>query len=181
MIRKINSRHWIANISLILISGGMLAGCANDSVDDLVSYVADIRETRKGSVKPLPSMDKEEGFRYQASDQRDPFLSINGLQQLQEQRKNSDIHPDSKREREALESYQLDTLRMVGSLQKSGKLLALVQSPDGVVYQVRKNNYLGHNHGRVMKLSRDRIELVEIMPDGMGGWMERLAQISLKD
>ncbi len=181
MIRQINSRHQLLHASLILIAGVLLTGCANDSVDDLVNYVADIRETRKGKVKPLPPMTKEEGFRYQANDQRDPFLSITSLQLLKEQRKNNSIHPDAKRQRETLESYQLDTLRMVGSLQKAGKLLALVQSPDGVVYQVRKNNYLGHNHGRVTKLSRDKIELIEIIPDGMGGWMERPAQISLKD
>ena len=181
MISQINLRRRLLSVSLILMAGTLLTGCANDSVDDLVSYVADIRETRKGKIKPLPPMLKEEGFRYQASDKRDPFLSISGLQRMNEQRKNSSIHPDSKRKREALESYQLDTLRMVGSLQKSGKLLALVQSPDGVVYPVRKNSYLGHNHGRVTKLSQDKIELTEIIPDGMGGWMERPAQISLKD
>jgi len=181
MTGQINSGYLALHISLIMVAGGLLTGCANDSVDDLVSYVSDIRETRKGKVQPLPPMIEEEGFRYQASDQRDPFLSISGLQRLEKQKKNSGIHPDAKREREVLESYQLDTLRMVGSLQKAGKLLALVQSPDGVVYQVRKNNYLGHNHGRVTALSRDRIELVEIIPDGMGGWMERPAQINLKD
>ncbi len=181
MIGQANSGYRLLYIPLFLIAGALLTGCANDSVDDLVSYVADIRETRKGEVKPLPPMTKEEGFRYQASDQRDPFLSMSSLQRLQEQRKNNSIHPDAQRERETLESYQLDTLRMVGSLQKSGKLLALVQAPDGIVYQVRKNNYLGHNHGRVTKLTGDRIELVEIIPDGMGGWMERPAQISLKD
>ncbi len=181
MIRQIGSGYRFLHVFLILIAGAFLTGCANDSVDDLVNYVADIRETRKGKVKPLPPMPKEQGFSYQASDQRDPFLSITGLQRLEEQRKNSAVHPDAKRKREALESYQLDTLRMVGSLQKSGNLLALVQSPDGVVYTVRKNNYLGHNHGRVTALSKDKIELVEIIPDGMGGWMERPAQISLKD
>ncbi len=169
------------HVLLVLSSVGLIAGCANDSVDDLERYVEDIRETRKGRVHPLPVMKAEEGFRYQASNQRDPFLSASSMQRLQEKRKNSGIHPDAKREREVLESYQLDTLRMVGSLRKSGKLLALVQSPDGVVYSVRKGNYLGHNHGRVTGLSQNKIELVEIIPDGMGGWMERPAQISLKN
>ncbi len=176
-----HSESLVLRITLMLLVGGLLTGCANDSVDDLVNYVAEIRETRKGKVEPLPPLVKEEGFRYQASDQRDPFMSLSGMQRLAERRKNSGVHPDVKRKREPLESFQLDTLRMVGSLQKSGQLLALVQSPDGVIHPVKKNNYLGHNHGRVVKLSRDKIELVEIIPDGMGGWMERPAQISLKD
>lgn len=181
MSSHIHSEPRLLRIVLLTLIGGMLAGCANDNVDDLVSYVAEIRETRKGKVEPLPPMVKEEGFRYQASDQRDPFMSPSSMQRLAERNKHSGIHPDAKRKREPLESFQLDTLRMVGSLQKSGQLLALVQSPDGIIHQVKKGNYLGRNHGRVVELSRDKIELVEIIPDGMGGWMERPAQISLKD
>ncbi len=181
MIGQRRCGYSLLPIALVLVTGSLLSGCANDNVDDLVSYVAKIRETRKGKVKPLPPLVKEEGFRYQASNLRDPFLSITGLQRMNKHRKNSGVHPDAKRKREPLEAFQLDTLRMVGSLQKAGQLVALVQSPDGAVYQVRKNNHLGHNHGRVTELSRDRIKITEIISDGMGGWMERPAQISLKD
>ncbi|HFC53333.1 MAG TPA: pilus assembly protein PilP [Gammaproteobacteria bacterium] len=181
MIKQCVSRRKLASLPLLLLAAAGLTGCANDNVDDLVSYVAEIRETRKGVVKPLPPQVREEGFRYQASRLRDPFMTPNGLQAMADKRKNSSIHPDMNREREPLEAYQLDTLRMVGSIQKGNTLLALIQAPDGVIHQVRENNYLGRNHGRVKALSRDGIELVETIPDGMGGWMERPAQLSLKD
>ncbi len=181
MSKQSVSRRTLAGLPLLLLAAGGLTGCANDSVDDLVSYVEEIPDTKKGEVKPLPPQVREEGFRYQASRLRDPFMTPSGLQMLSDRRKNSSIHPDMNREREPLEAYQLDTLRMVGSIQKGDTLLALVQAPDGVIHQVRKNDYMGRNHGRVKTLSREGIELIETIPDGMGGWMERPAQLSLKD
>ncbi len=181
MIKQSVSRRKLASLPLLLLAAGGLTGCANDSVDDLVSYVAEIRETRKGKVEPLPPQVREEGFRYQATRLRDPFMTPDGLQMLSNKRRNSTILPDMNREREPLEAYQLDTLRMVGSIQKGSTLLALIQAPDGVIHQVRENSYLGRNYGRVKALSHEGIELVETIPDGMGGWMERPAQISLKD
>ncbi len=175
------SRRRLASLPLLLLAGGLLTGCANDSVDDLVSYVAEIRETRKGKVQPLPPQVREEGFRYQASELRDPFMSQSALQMLSDKSRNSSIRPDMNREREPLEAYQLDTLRMVGSIQKGNTLLALIQAPDGVIHQIRENSYLGRNYGRVRALSPEGIELIETIPDGMGGWMERPAQITLKD
>ena len=68
---------------------------------------------------------------------------------------------------------------MSGTLGGSNAMEGLVRDPDGVVHRVRVGNYLGQNYGRVIAVEEDRIELVELVPNGAGGWMERQATIAL--
>jgi len=85
------------------------------------------------------------------------------------------------RTREALELFPLDSLDMVGTLGMGSKDTAgLIKDPDGVIHRVRPNNYLGQNYGRITGIFDDRIELVELVPNGVGGWIERPASIALE-
>ena len=70
---------------------------------------------------------------------------------------------------------------MVGTLGGGGDLVALVMAPDKVTYRVRPGAYLGQSDGRVTGVFEDRIELVELVPDGAGGWLERPATVALED
>jgi type IV pilus assembly protein PilP len=85
------------------------------------------------------------------------------------------------RRRQPLEAYTLDTLSMVGSIGTGPGLSALVLAPDKVTYRVRPGVYLGQSDGRVVAVSGNRIELVELVPDGNGGWLERQAVIALNE
>jgi hypothetical protein len=85
------------------------------------------------------------------------------------------------RRKEALEAYPLDSLDMVGTIGAGGGLLGLVMAPDKVTYRVRPGNYLGQNDGKIVAIYDDRIEIVELVPDGAGGWLERQAKIALED
>jgi len=56
-----------------------------------------------------------------------------------------------------------------------------VMGPDKVTYRVHSGDYMGQNDGRVTGVFEDHIELVELVPDGAGGWLERPAQVALQD
>jgi type IV pilus assembly protein PilP len=94
---------------------------------------------------------------------------------------NSSVRPDSKRNREFLEQFSLDTLRMVGTLKLGGGNFALVQTKDGLVQRVLPGNYMGQNDGKVIDVSPTKITLIEIVPDGVGGYMERPASLALSE
>jgi type IV pilus assembly protein PilP len=91
------------------------------------------------------------------------------------------VRPDSKRNREFLEGFALDTLKMVGTLTMSSRRFGLVQTKDGIVHRVQPGNYLGQNEGRIGQIDDSKIIVTEIVPDGLGGYMERAAQLSLNE
>ena len=87
--------------------------------------------------------------------------------------------PDAHRAREFLENYSLDTLKMVGTLRQSNRFYALVQTADGLVHRVLPGNHLGQNDGRITAITEAKISVVELVPDGVGGYVERAAAIPL--
>ena len=91
----------------------------------------------------------------------------------------SGLQPDLGRRREPLEAFPLDTLRMVGTMEREGVSSALVQSPDGLVSRIITGNYLGQNYGKVVAVNQDSIDLIEIVPDGLGSWVQREASLAL--
>jgi type IV pilus assembly protein PilP len=161
----------------LLAAVAALAGCGKP-MTDLEQRVAEIKGKRGAPLEPLPRMRTFETFEYKAETLRDPFSpSID-----QEVASGGDgPRPDMNRPREPLESYPLDTLDMVGTLGLSADVTALVKDTDGVIHRVRPDNYLGQNYGRVTGIYEDRIEIVELIPNGVGGWIERPAAIALDD
>ena len=145
---------------------------------DLEQRVADIKAKKGAPLEPLPVMRTFETFEYNAQTMRDPFSpSVD-----QEVANGGDgPRPDMNRPREPLESYPLDALDMVGTLGLTADVTALVKDTDGVIHRVRPDNYMGQNYGRVTGIFEDRIELVELIPNGVGGWIERPAAIALDD
>ena len=120
-------------------------------------------------------MQQFETFEYAAQALRDPFSDAWS---------NADsggLRPDPARRKETLEQYPLDSLDMVGTIGKGAGLIALVMAPDKVTHRVRPGAYMGQSDGRITGVQEDRIELVELVPDGAGGWLERPASIALED
>jgi type IV pilus assembly protein PilP len=91
------------------------------------------------------------------------------------------VRPDSSRPREFLEQFSLDTLRMVGTLKLQGRIYGLVQTKDGLVHRVLPGNHLGQSDGRITAIEEGKISLTEIVPDGMGGFIQRPAALGLSD
>ena len=115
---------------------------------------------------------------------RDPFEPLRVTEEsalAQTGSEGGGIRPDLNRQRELLEMFPLDSLRMVGILERGGAMWALVQSTDKAIHRIREGNYLGQNYGKVTRVSEQQIDLVEIVPNGQGGWMERQAQLAMKE
>lgn len=164
----------------------MLAGCTAGR-RDLEDWVAAEKAKKGAPIDPLPVVKTFETFEYksqdgQGQDLRDPFSpSPEEAREEQLADGGNGPRPDQNRTPELLEKYPLDGLSMVGTLGIGAAIEGLVKDPDGVVHRVRADNYLGQNYGRITSIAEDRIELVELVPNGAGGWMERQASIALGD
>jgi type IV pilus assembly protein PilP len=153
-----------------------LGGCSQGN--DLRQWVAQEKAKKGAPLEPLPVIKTFETFEYKDQDLRDPF---NVSADEEEQSANNGPHPDQDRPREPLEAFPLDGLRMAGTLGLAKSIEGLVRDPDGVVHRVHVGNYLGQNYGRITSISEDHIDLVELVPNGSGGWMEKPATIALGD
>ena len=166
--------------ALVIAAVGItLAGCSAN-MDELDAYVNDIKARPGGRIDPLPEITPYEVFVYRADIEglRSPFLPDTPQAAAGQA---GGVRPDADRSREYLESFSLDTMDMVGTLDLGGTTFGLVQDADGLIHRVVPGNYLGQNDGRIVSISASAIELVEIISDGIGGYVERDAAISLSD
>lgn len=166
------------NAVLGMFAAAALAGCAGD-MSDLHEWVEEIKRRPAVRIAPLPQVKPYETFVYTAHEERAPFTPSAAVRPQVDDLTGDGVRPDADRNREYLEEFPLDTLRMVGTVQMAGETYALIRDPQGAVHRVRVGNYLGQNHGRITGISEVEIEMVEIIPDGMGGWTERRAAVGL--
>jgi len=148
-----------------------LAGCSSADTG-LQQFIRQTEQQPGGRVEPLPEVKPYETFVYDDQNLRSPFVPSRpaGF---------NAVRPDSKRPRQFLEQFSLDTLRMVGTLRIGGTAYGLVQTKDGIVHRVTVGNYMGQNDGRITAISPSRIDITEIVPDGLGGYMKRPAALGL--
>ncbi len=164
-------------LALSLIAVG-LSACGG-SADDLDAYVNEVKMRKGGIIEPLPEITPYEGFNYIADKQgiRSPFRPDTP----QSAGGSNGPRPDDERSREYLESFPLDALGMVGTLHIDETMYGLVKTSDGLIHRVTPGNFMGQNDGRITDISESGIELVEIISDGIGGYIERDAAIGLSD
>jgi type IV pilus assembly protein PilP len=166
----------------IAVSLLVLAGCSRGitstpgEAPNLEAWVAEVKARPAPPLDPLPVMQQFETFEYAAQGLRDPFSNA-----FTDRSNGSGPRPDSDRRKQTLEQFPLDSLDMVGTLGGGSGAVALVMAPDKVTYRVRPGAYMGQSDGRVTAVFDDRIELVELVPDGAGGWLERPATVALED
>lgn len=177
------SRHSTLVTACWLALGLSLSGCSGSNTQDLQQFVEKTRSQQHSKIEPLPEFKPYETFLYQAGDLRSPFdPGVPGqTEQILTGSSNGGIHPDANRPREPLEDFPLDTLRMVGTLEQHGQSWGLVLATDGTIHRVQPGNYLGQNHGKIKRITEFEIDVTEIVPDGLGGWMERPASLALSE
>lgn len=164
----------------LLIAGVALSACGGD-MDDLDQYVNSVKARPGGRIEPLPEITPYEVFTYiaDAEGHRSPFVPDSP--QAAAGMAAGGTRPDAERSREFLEQFPLDTLRMVGTLELGETHFGLVQTSDGLIHRVVSGNYMGQNDGRIVAVNDSEIELVEIISDGIGGYLERDAAVGLAD
>jgi type IV pilus assembly protein PilP len=166
--------RWLAVISMVV-----LTACSGGN-EDLQQFVNDTKAKPTGKVHPIPVFKPYQAFTYSAQALRPPFEKPVDILALQKRRGDTSIKPDFSRPKEFLEGFDLDNLAMVGTLSNSKGFWALVRDTKSNVHRVAMNNYMGRNHGKVIELGDTFISLIEIVPDGLGGWLERPKTLNLK-
>ena len=158
------------------VASAFVAGCGGESHQDLRAWMADQGKNQKGRLEPLPQIKPYEPFAYNAFDLPDPFKP----RKIETAKGNSRLAPDLARRREPLEAYPLESLSMVGTLERGKGVYALVRTPEKDVYQVRPGNYMGQNFGVVTTITDSEIKLKELVQDGSGDWSERTSTLNLQ-
>ena len=151
----------------------LLVGCSEPDMKDLQDYVAEVKARPASPIPPLPEVTQPESYQYVAGGRRDPFVPELEGEAGPQAAEYDGPKPDPNRRKEELESYSLDNLRMVGTLAQNEDNWGLVQTSDGTIHRVQSGNYMGRNHGRILRIDEQKIELTELIPNGSGGWIER--------
>lgn len=167
----------------------LLGGCVSRDISDLDQWTQEVLTRPGGRIEPLPEVKPYEAYAYMSANEemRDPFKPFYQVRQL------DDVTPGDKgvgltkemereikgRNREELEQFELDSLRMVGTLENANENWVIISDPDQTVHRIKVGNYMGRNIGKVINIFEDRVELREIVQDSNGRWDERQAAIAL--
>lgn len=158
-----------------------LAGCGADQ-EELQEWMAQQRREVHPNVTPIAAPKKFEPAPYKMADVVDPFSAQKMAAALKQDIKqpNSLMASEMNRRKEPLEAYPLDSMSMVGFVNKQGQPSALLRV-ENLLYQVKPGDYLGQNFGRITKISETELTLREIVQDASGEWIERNSTLQLQE
>lgn len=173
---------------MVVILTSFLTGCIDwvDDTSDLKQFVATQNNLPAGQIEPLPEFKPYLSFVYKGASMREPFIPLlplavpseSSLEQPKEEL--TELQPDQEREKEYLETFALDALAMVGTIElKSGGLWALIKDANSELHRVSVGNFMGLDHGEITSVNSRSIQLSEIISNGRGGWMKRPRSIAL--
>jgi type IV pilus assembly protein PilP len=179
------AKHERLLLSLSCVIFLSLVGCSNEDFSDLNKYIKAVKAKPKGGIDPLPERKAIEPFAFKADNLRDPFKPIESPTAPEDKvavvvANGSGIRPDTNRRREELEAFQLDSLKMVGTVVMNATLWGLIKV-DNTIYRVKTGNYMGKNYGKIIHIDTDKIEIMEIVSDKPGAWREQQASLVLTD
>lgn len=143
--------------------------------EDLVTFVNEVNKRPPTQIEPFPSVKIYPNYAYSSSRLRSPFQPPSP----EMKKGTSGNGPDMNRTREPLEAYPLDSLRLVGAIQKKGILWALILDKNGMVHWLTTGHYLGQNYGKIDKILENKIELTEMVVDSQGRWQPRATTLNL--
>ena len=163
----------------------VLTGCSASKEEEVRQWMVSERNQTKPKVEPIPAPKQFVPQPYEVAASVEPFSNVKLTQALKQDATQASVNgalvaPELKRRKEPLESFPLDTMALVGSILKSGQPIALV-TVDKLLYQVKVGNYLGQNYGKVTKINETEVTIREIVQDGVGEWVERIATLQLQE
>lgn len=163
----------------------LLAACSGDKFEDLNKYIADVQARPGTPISPLPELKPYDRFAYHDDGMRDPFKpaakAAPPAAAAGSGKSRSKLRPNIERNREALEQYALDTLKLVGSLNKDNDKWAIIKTTDGLIYRVKVGNHIGKNFGEITRITDKFVDITEVVSDGLGGWVERKATLKISN
>lgn len=160
---------------MISVAALLVAGCSTSDDQDLRAWMDQQGTNARGKIEPIPAGRDYQPFAYNAFDLPDPFKprKVEGA-------KGGARGPDLTRRKELLESFPLETLAMVGTLQRGQAMVGLIRTNDNRIVQVRPGNYMGQNFGVITAITEGEITLKELFQDGAGDWVERQTKVLLQ-
>ena len=172
-------------ILMLIVATLMLAACGAASEDELRQWMVEQKAQIRPKVAPIAEPKQFRPETYNQVSVVDPFSPQKLAQALKRDSSQAAangalIAPELARRKEALESFPLDVMALVGTLSKTGQPVALIKV-EKLLYQVRPGNYLGQNYGRVDKVTETEVTLREIVQDATGEWIERTATLQLQE
>lgn len=166
-------------LAVTLVLGTLLLGGCGDNLDDLQAYVEEVKARKTAPPKAIPDVKPYESFTY-PEHTRDPFdASILAATPAPVNLNIPEI--DADRPREYLESFPLDSLKLVGTLEQGDTLWALIKTPDGTIQRVTHGNYMGQNNGKIIAITPTRLTLKEYIRDEFGGYIERETAVAISE
>ncbi len=168
-------------LSVLCLSCIALVGCSRgNDMTDLQQYIVDVSLRPGGEIEPMPEFSPYEAFTYSAASMRAPFdIPIMASTSVAQEPANQ-VQPDFDRVPQPLESFALSTLNMVGMISRGNAFVALVRDETGNIHRVIRGNYMGKNYGKITVVTPTEVELIEIVPSGDGGWVERPRTLALQ-
>ena len=165
-----------------LCLGGIVAaliGCSpSRDYSDLEAFMDEVDSRPRGRIDPIPPLETVAPFSYAVSNKRSPFEPPVVVKKVNRQ-DGPQVTPDFNRVKQFLEQFPVAQLSMVGTLAQGSQKYALIKDPQGQVTTVREGDYMGTDHGQIQEVAETSVELIEIVPDGTGGWVERARSIAL--
>jgi len=165
------------NRAAILACVVLLAGCSDSGQGDIQVWMDEQAKGMRGAVKALPEIKPFPAIDYVGVNVDDPFRK--GRMEV-EKRASNNLRPNLDRRKEPLESYPLESLRMVGVLSQARNIHALVLA-DKSLHQVKVGNYMGQNFGVITNISDSDVTLKELVEDVHGDWVERISTLTLQE
>lgn len=167
---------------IVTITAATLCGCFGQEVADLQHWMDETRAQSTAVIKPIPVPKSFTPFQYTASSEIDPYSAdkLRAVLVRLEANANNGLQPDLSRRKEATENFPLDTVTMVGTLERPGMSYALVKA-DATVYHVRVGNFVGQNFGKIVGISESAVEVVETVKDENGEWAQRPTRLELQE
>jgi type IV pilus assembly protein PilP len=159
----------------------IFSACGKSGFDDLKVFVDQtLAVDGNGNIEPIPTFSPYRPFDYNANLLRAPFdkpvVIVDALKLVSK----SSVKPDENRLKQYLESFSVESLTMVGTIEKNGIFFALLSDPSNSVHYVKEGDYIGKNHGRILRATSTNIQLMEIISAG-GGWVERPRSLKLRE
>lgn len=165
---------------LLVMLTVLVTACSGDDMRDLDAFMAEKRARPGGVIEPIPTFKAYEAFAYAATTMRSPFDRPVEVRQVARLNARSAVKPDPDRPREFLEQFTLDSLQMVGRLERGSGVWALIRDPNGGIHRVRPGDFLGRDHGKITDMGVGFVAVVEIVSDGTAeGWVERPRTLEL--
>jgi type IV pilus assembly protein PilP len=183
-----NNINYLNSIkTVLLVMAGLLLSACSSNTDDLSAWVDTIKAQPAGRIEPMPEVKEYKPHDYSSAHLKSPFSELepeleSQLQALHDGCDDS-IQPDVNRRKEELERFSIDSMEMVGIMNRPGKLWGLVKMTAGPnagdVIWVTEGNYVGINHGQVVSINEQQIEVTTLVPDSKGCWEQRTIYMAL--